>query len=121
MILLLPGLRRQQFIVDRTISIIKSNLDILDEFVARHSDIMVWHRPTACTHSLLRLKSWLLKFPGGGASAFCEVLVKEAEVLLAPANMFGMNDEYVRVGFGRINMPEALLALEDFLEKFKPM
>ena len=114
------GLRRHKFIVNRTLTIVKANLDQLDEFVSCHEDIFEWHRPKACTTSLLRLKSWLLDFPGGGASGFCEALVKEAEVLLASANMFGMNDEYVRVGFGRKNMPEALQALEGFLEKHKP-
>ena len=101
-------------------STIKTNLDVLDDFVSRHSDLVEWHRPTACTTGVMRIKSWLLEFPGGGASGFCDVLVKEAEVLLAPANMFGMDGDYVRVGFGRKNMPEALQALEAFIVKHTP-
>jgi hypothetical protein len=42
--------------------------------------------------------------------------VKEAGVLLLPSIVFDAGDDRFRVGFGRKNLPEALGALEAFLD-----
>ena len=114
------GLRNSGRLVAHTLGIVKTNLKLLDEFFSKYTDIFEWHRPKAGTAGFVRLKGWLLKFGSGGATGFCDKLVKDKEVLLAPSAMFDHVDEYVRVGFGRRDLPECLLALEEFIKENLP-
>ena len=114
------GLRNSDRLVEHTLSIVKANLQHLDQFFGRYYDLFQWHRPKAGTAAYVRLKGWLLKVGSGGASGFCDQLVRQKQVLLAPAAMFEDTGEYVRVGFGRRNLPECLTALEEFLKENAP-
>ncbi len=52
-----------------------------------------------------------------GAEAFCTAVREEAEVLLLPATVYNFTDHFLRLGFGRANLPDALRALETFISK----
>ena len=114
------ALRNGDKLVARTKQIVQANLSLLDTFVQRHSDIIGWHRPRACTTGFLEVKGWLLELGTGGASGFADVLVKESGVLLLPAANYDYYHDYVRLGFGRKTFQEALAAFENFLIKNKP-
>jgi aspartate/methionine/tyrosine aminotransferase len=47
---------------------------------------------------------------------FCRAAVEEAGVLLLPGSMYASPGNRFRVGFGRINVPEALEALGTHLD-----
>jgi len=49
--------------------------------------------------------------------AFCFDLIKEKGVLLMPSTNYDYGDHHFRIGFGRKNMPEALIKLEEYLEE----
>ena len=53
---------------------------------------------------------------------FCERLIKEKSVLLLPSPVYSSNlikspKNHFRIGYGRINMPEGLRELKDFINK----
>ena len=48
--------------------------------------------------------------------AFCERLAAEAGVLLLPGGIYGHPGQHFRIGFGRRNLPEALVRLERFID-----
>jgi aspartate/methionine/tyrosine aminotransferase len=105
------ALRHKDFILERNLGIIHSNLQLLEPFFDRYSDRFRWIRP----------KAGPLAFPEllftDDAEAFCLDLVEKKGVLLAPGNIFNYDNNHMRIGFGRKNMPEALARLEEYLEK----
>ena len=102
------ALRHGDALVDRVRRITAENLDILDAFFAGHERIFDWRRPRAGTTAFPR-------YVPGGSEAFCAKLAREAGVLLLPSNAFDAGDEHVRFGYGRVNLPEAVAALERFI------
>jgi aspartate/methionine/tyrosine aminotransferase len=103
------ALRHSDELIARTRRIAEANLDLLDEFFARRSDRFEWARPAAGTTAFPR-------YLGGSSEAFCARAVETAGVLLLPSTVFDAGDEHLRVGYGRANMPEALAALDAFID-----
>ncbi|PIR15639.1 MAG: aspartate aminotransferase [Elusimicrobia bacterium CG11_big_fil_rev_8_21_14_0_20_64_6] len=103
-ILALIGLRARDAIIARHRARIQRNLLLLDAFFAKHSADFSWIRPKAGT----------IGFPGliheKDPEAFC-ARAREAEVLLMPSTVYGYPRPHFRIGFGRENMPEALVRL----------
>ncbi|KAL6074900.1 Capreomycidine synthase [Balamuthia mandrillaris] len=107
------ALKQRRAILQRNLSIVRSNLQLLDAFITKHSSLFSWHKPKAGSVAFVRL----LKAgdEGEGAKAFCERVVKGCGVLLLPSTCFDFGDDHFRVGYGRKNMPEALAVLDAFL------
>jgi aspartate/methionine/tyrosine aminotransferase len=74
-----------------------------------------WNRPRAGTIAFPRLKA------PEGVLAFCQKLVNEAGIMLLPSTVYDYDDQHVRVGFGRENLPEGLAALETYLKSGYPL
>ena len=102
------ALRHREKIVLRNLDIILRNLDLLDRFLARFKNRFSWQRPAAGPIAFPRLL-------GENVETFCERLVRQTGVLLAPGTLFEDYDNHFRIGFGRKNLPEAIARLEDFL------
>ena len=120
-ILAIIALRQRDVILKRVADVVAENFTMLDAFFAKHADVFEWHRPHASTTSFVRIKGWLLSVSEvGGASGFCEELIKQQQVALLPSTVFDYKDEYVRVGVGRKNLRECLEQLELFLNRNKP-
>jgi aspartate/methionine/tyrosine aminotransferase len=102
------ALRHRHPIVQRNIDIILRNLDILDDFFARHAGIFSWQRPKAGPIAFPRLR-------GMDSDAFCHELAQQAGVLLLPGAVYDDRHHHVRMGFGRENLPQAVERLEAFL------
>ena len=103
------ALRHREQLAGRNLSIIQNNLQVLDEFFARRADKFQWVKPIAGPIAFPRLI-------GEPVEAFCHQLVTEQGVLLLPGTMYGEEGNHFRIGFGRKNMPEAVLHLETFLK-----
>ncbi|MGA7354398.1 MAG: aminotransferase class I/II-fold pyridoxal phosphate-dependent enzyme [Candidatus Cybelea sp.] len=104
------ALRHNDALVERVRRIVEPNLDRLDEFFSRRCELFQWQRPRAGTTGFPR-------YLGGSSEAFCTHLVERAGVLLLPSTIYGAGDEHVRVGYARLNLPEALAALEAFINR----
>ena len=114
-ILAIIALRNKDKLIKRTMGFIQRNLDLLDGFMSKYQNLFAWNRPRACTTGFMKLKEPVLKLGNGGAKGFCDLLRQEAEILLLPGAMYDYPDQFVRIGFGRANLPEALIALEQFI------
>lgn len=103
------ALRQREQLAARSVALIRRNLDVLDAFFSRHTDLFAWQRP----------KAGPIAFPqylGGQVERFCDELVTQAGVLLLPGTNFDDLENHFRIGFGRQNLPEAVAALEKFLD-----
>lgn len=118
-ILAIIALRNKGKLVQKIQNIIKDNLKCLDEFFGEFSHLFTWHRPRASTTGFVELKSWTLEVGVGGAQGFCDVLREESEILLLPSSMYDFEDRYVRIGFGRKNLPDIIPKFRDFLVKYE--
>ncbi|HET6275086.1 MAG TPA: aminotransferase class I/II-fold pyridoxal phosphate-dependent enzyme [Candidatus Cybelea sp.] len=104
------ALRHSERLIERVRRITEENLERLDEFFARRQQLFEWRRPNAGTTAFPR-------YLRGSSDEFCRKLVERAGVLLLPSTLFDAGDEYVRFGYGRANLPEALGALDAFINK----
>jgi aspartate/methionine/tyrosine aminotransferase len=109
-VLALIGLRSRERVLARAMGIIRSNLALLDEFMARHDASFEWVRPCAGSVCFPR-------FARGDIDRFAADLVEAEGVLLLPASQFGYGNDHFRLGYGRADMPEALARLGRFLER----
>lgn len=112
---------KQKFkILERNRKIILSNLEKLETFFASYGNYFQWNKPKAGPIIFPRLKFT------ENADAFCHDLLEKKGVLLTPGQHYDYSDSYVRLGFGRKNMPEALERLSDYMsqiikpKQFKP-
>jgi len=95
--------------------IVAPNLAVLDDFFDRHADAFTWVRPRGGSTGFPRL---VADGPAGGsADRFAERLVETKGVLLLPSSTFGFGDAHVRIGFGRLDLPEALGLVEELLAR----
>jgi len=103
------ALRNCRKLVPRNLSLIMSNLTLLDQFFEK-TPIMDWIRPQAGPVAFPKLTK------NSSSERFCTHLVDKAGVLLLPSSAFMYRDNHFRIGFGRKNMPEALSQLETYIE-----
>jgi aspartate/methionine/tyrosine aminotransferase len=108
-ILAVMALARREVILNSQRKRLRTNLGILESFMAGQAEIFGWRKPSGgsvCFPAFRRPE---------GAAAFCERLVREAGIMLLPAAPFQYGDRHVRIGFGRDNLPDVLQHLADFL------
>ena len=103
------ALRHRQRLVERSLGIIKSNLESLDRFFQTHPDQFHWVRPKAGAIAFPELTT------GEAIEPFCERLLKETGVLLAPGTMFDDPGNHFRLGFGRSDFAEGLGKIESWM------
>ncbi|MDP9329050.1 MAG: aminotransferase class I/II-fold pyridoxal phosphate-dependent enzyme [Actinomycetota bacterium] len=105
------ALRAPETVLARVRGIVGSNLSVLDGFMQRRADLARWVRPKAGTVGFVEL---LAPTP---VDMLAEDLAHEEGVMLLPGSIFDHPGNYFRVGFGRVNMPDALERLESFLDR----
>jgi aspartate/methionine/tyrosine aminotransferase len=112
--------------VARSRAIIESNLALLKGFFARRADFASWTPPEGGSVGFPRVKpgrGWAFALGADGrvdAEALARALAAEAGVMLLPGSCYGYDASGFRLGFGRANMPQALAALEDWLDRRNP-
>ncbi len=103
------ALRHSEEILDRNRGIIRTNLALADELFDRYPGMFERKNMTCGPVAFHKL---LLPEP---VSDFCQRAVEEKGVLLMPAEIFDMEGQYFRMGYGRRNVPESLAVFEEFL------
>lgn len=104
------AMRNRQTLIDRSLGIIKHNLNVIDDLFSRYADLFEWVRPQAGSMGFPKL----LK---GEIEDFCDNLVKKAGVLLLPGSMYADSRNHFRLGLGRKNLPQAVERLEEYLSR----
>jgi aspartate/methionine/tyrosine aminotransferase len=101
------ALRHRERLAERNRRLVLDNLALADALLERHTALLDWVRPTASPIGFPRLHV-------PDTEAFCVDLAARAGVLLLPGEVY---DEpgHVRVGLGRVRVPEAVERLERYL------
>jgi aspartate/methionine/tyrosine aminotransferase len=110
-ILALVGLRARGDVLARSRRIVAANLERLDRLFADHPDRLAWVRPRGGSIGFPRLLG------PGSVDDFAARLVEREGVLLLPGTQFDYPGNHFRIGFGRLDLPEAVDRLERFLEE----
>ena len=110
------ALRATATILERNRALIAANLALLNAFFERHKSIWEWPVPRAGTVGFPRLLT------GESADSFCERLRVARNVLLLPSSVYDYvepEEQRVRIGYGREDLPAVLQMLEEFLASEK--
>jgi len=104
------ALRHREKLVNHNLGIISHNLALVEDFFGNHRERFQWFKPDAGPIAFPRLR-------GEKIDDFCDRLVRDTSVLLLPGSIYDHTGNHFRIGFGRVNLPQALQRLEDFLSK----
>jgi aspartate/methionine/tyrosine aminotransferase len=113
-ILALIGLRAREAVLGRSRSIVLDGLAALDELFLRWPDHLSWVRPRGGSIGFPRLRSDL------DIDRFAADLVESEGVLLLPGSRFGHPGNHFRIGFGRMDIDDAIAGLERHLARAVP-
>jgi aspartate/methionine/tyrosine aminotransferase len=111
-VLALIGLRARDRVLARSRSIVEANLARLDGFFEDWVDRFEWVRPRGGSIGFPRLT-----VPGVRIDDWATQLVEETGVLLLPGSAFDHRGNHFRLGFGRTDLPEALMRFEAFASR----
>ncbi len=108
-LLALMGLRSHKTLVERSLSIIKKNITVCDQFFNKHGDRFSWHKPKAGSVAFAR---YLGK---EGVTALSTQLMLKKGVTMLPSTVFDYGDHHFRIGTGRRNIPQIMEIIDQFL------
>jgi aspartate/methionine/tyrosine aminotransferase len=98
-------------VLERSRGIVTANLARLDRFFSDHAERLTWVRPRGGSIGFPRL------LDDEPIDAFAARLVEAEGVLLLPGSQFGFEGNHFRIGFGRLDLPEAIAGFERFLDE----
>jgi aspartate/methionine/tyrosine aminotransferase len=106
----------REALLDKSLTLMRTNIEKLDRFFGDYPDIFDWQHPDGSCIGFPRFKG------RGGVEVFCKDLVKENGVLLLPASIYRSElmrapDDRFRIGFGRANIDAGLTAFREFVDR----
>jgi aspartate/methionine/tyrosine aminotransferase len=110
--LALIAVKNRNKLFARNRKIINENLSYSDQFFKKHEVLFQNNRPMAGPIAFHRLKT------PQSVLDFCDDLVKQKGVLLAPGALFDKEGGYFRMGYGRKNFKTCLDMLDNYLENY---
>ena len=109
-------LRASDAILAKNLSIIRRNLEVLESFVTKHSDLFDWAQPRAGAIAALKFKGPLSSEELGVQLVAAGIGVKPAYCV---SDRVETDNDFFRVGFGEVVAKDALDALGAFVEDHK--
>lgn len=108
------ALKHSDTLLERNKNIIQDNLKLADKFFDKYQNIF---EKKSITCGPVAYHKLLIDIP---VKDFCKLAVEKKGVLLLPSNIYDMDEQYFRMGYGRKNFSESLAKFEEFLieEKF---
>lgn len=110
-ILTMIALNHQEAFLAPNLEKIRKNIVLFKAFSQRMNGLIEFIAPKAGSTAFVKLN-----IPES-AYGFSEELVAKTGIMTVPAKMFGYEDQYIRVGFGRTNFPEILSDFESYLQQ----
>ena len=110
-VLAIFALANRHSIIGGQLKRVRRNLDILDEFFEDNGESIRWNRPLGGSIGFARLQLPI------GATEFCDTLVADTGIMMAPSSVFHYGDHHVRIGFGREDLPEVLDRFGNYLNQ----
>lgn len=110
------ALKNRQAILERTRAIVRSNIAQLNLFFAEFPHLFDWREPDGGCVAFIRYKG------ADGVETFTRRLVEEAGVFFLPSSVYrsdltAVPENCLRVGFGRLHVPEGITALRNWLNR----
>lgn len=105
----LIALRNKEILIERNVSLMKTNLQLLNMFFEKYSDVFSWCPPKAGAIGFPLLKG------EKNIDAFCKELLDKKGVFLLPGSTYQLGDGHFRIGFGRKNFSAGLAHFDSFL------
>lgn len=103
------ALKHGEELLTRSRETIEENIKLADKFFEKY-DYLFEKKPVTC--GPVGFHKLLIDMP---VKEFCQMAVDKKGVLLLPSDIYGMDSQYFRVGYGRKGVPEALEKFEEFL------
>ena len=103
------ALKIKNKILARNQKIVLQNLSHLSNFMKKYREIFTWNPPKGGTVSFPRINE--------ESGQFCQKLLKEQGVLLAPSENFNYGNHNFRIGIGRKNFIEGLTKFDEYLSE----
>ena len=103
------ALKHSDELLERNVKLIEENIKLADAFFEKY-DYLFEKKPITC--GPVAFHKLLIDMP---VKDFCQMAVDKKGVLLLPANIYEMDEQYFRMGYGRKGVPEALQKFEEFL------
>jgi aspartate/methionine/tyrosine aminotransferase len=100
------GLRHGEALIARAAGLVRGNLALAEQWIARHADLLSWVPPTSGTTGFVRV---------AGASDFAQRLLRDTGVLVLPGPQLEYRDTHFRLGLGRRNFAEAIARADAWL------
>lgn len=104
------ALRNKDVILNRNVALMKSNIILLDSFFNQYNKLVEWVRPKGGCIGFVKLKQDL------NVNTVCNELLQQHGVLILPGDVYDMTLGGFRIGFGRANLPDGLLKLQQYFE-----
>jgi aspartate/methionine/tyrosine aminotransferase len=110
------ALKSRKAIHERNVGIVRKNIAVAQPFFDTHRELFEFTPPDGGCVCFVKYKG------SDGVENFTRRLVEEAGVLLLPSSMYrseigDVPPDYFRLGLGRINVPDALKAMQNFMRK----
>ncbi len=103
------ALSHKDRLIERSLTIIRRNLAIIEAFFEGHADLFEWRTP----------KAGPIAFPlwkQGNVESFCREMRERAGVLLLPGTVYDPGSSHFRIGFGRANLSQGLVRMGECLK-----
>jgi aspartate/methionine/tyrosine aminotransferase len=108
------AVRNRAALVGRSRALISANLPILDRFLAARRELFEWARPEAGPIGFPLLGP---AAPWADAAELSAALLEDGGMLILPGDRYSYDPRGFRIGFGRADFPDALSALDQWLER----
>jgi len=110
------ALKNREPILARNRAIVRTNVAALNLFFAEYPHLFDWREPDGGCVAFVRYKG------ADGVEAFARRVVEEAGVFFLPSSIYRSDlnpvpTDCLRVGFGRINVPDGITALRNWLTR----
>ena len=110
------ALKNRQAILERTRAIVRGNIAELNLFFAEFPHLFDWREPDGGCVAFIRYKG------ADGVETFTRRLVEEAGVFFLPSSVYRSDltevpENCLRVGFGRLHVPDGITALRNWLNR----
>ena len=102
------ALRHAELLIGQSRRLLLANLPLIEDFIERNSGLVEWVRPSGGPVGFPRVLG------DCDVRKFCEQTAERAGVLLLPGYVYE-RPHHLRVGFGRLQVPQALERLEAYL------
>jgi aspartate/methionine/tyrosine aminotransferase len=91
---------------------IKKNIQLFEQLTLKHPQFFKFIAPQAGSTAFVQINS------KSSSIEFSNALVAKTGIMTVPGEMFGYNGKYIRIGFGRENMPIILEKFDKYLNEY---